>query len=178
MKLFHGTSFDNLKDIRKNGLCIEHGGANWTVSDNYIYFWSPKALEEACGMEDGDGEREAFERAFDSARVSLGFSKSCRAVVLEIELDESLLEQVEPDSSCDNMDGAVRVPTDVPFSAIKKISVSSDLGSLRGYFLALMENRPLLARDFTPFEKKIAKIFKSPEIYPEDIAELCNWKEV
>jgi hypothetical protein len=178
MKLFHGTTFDNLANIRKNGLRTEKGGANWTCSDEYVYFWSPKELEESGDTKEGDGEREAFQRAFDSAQVSLGFSKSCRAVVLEIELDESLLEQVEPDSSCDNMTGAVRVPSDVPFSAIKKISVSSDLGSLRGYFLALMENRPLLARDFTPFEKKIAKIFKSAEIYPEDIEELCNWKEV
>ncbi len=175
MRLFHGTTADALPSILRDGFSRDNGGENWTVSGDYVYFWSPKELVESGECEDESSLECAHGRAFDSAQFGLGFAKDCRAVVFEVELPEGGLEQ---DTSCPNMAGAVRVAYNVPPSAIVSINVSDDLSLLKGFFLSFTLNRQLSARELSPIEAKIAEKMSGAEFYPEDIEEIANFHKM
>ncbi len=173
MKVFHGTIADNLPAILRDGLTVETGGENWTVSDEYVYFWSPAALQ-AMGEVDNedDARKEAKRRAFDSASFGLGFAKDCRAVVLEIEIDAT---DIEDDGSCPNMEGAVRSPYTVPPSAIVSIEISADLSLLKGYFLTFCLDRDMSARELSDIEEEVARAMQKAEFYPE-VENFLDWQ--
>ena len=174
MILFHGTSADAAKKILREGFCASNGRQVWTCSGDANYFWSPEELTEG-GYEDG-GEYAARQRAFESAQGALAMAKDCRTVVFAVEVNNS--EAVEPDQSCENMEGAVCVFDDVPASAIRKVWVSNDLSLLKGYFLAMMHGRDLANVSLSKVEERIVKDLKANCVfYPDDIEELAEEKE-
>lgn len=180
MKLFHGTSADALPSILKNGLLIDKGGENWTVSGEAVYFWSPDSLVERGESDDLESaEYMARGRAFESAQMALGFAKDCRAIVIEVELDSA---EIVNDESCEGMAGAVCSFDDVPRAAIKSIRVSDDLSLLKGVFLSYMLDRDMSARQLSPLEEKIAKAMQKAEIYCETIEDIAgsqeDWEEI
>ncbi len=165
MKLFHGTTADAAKRILAEGFKCEAGGENWNVSGDNIYFWSPKHLVISDQCEDeSEGESEAVRRASDSGTFGLGFAADCRLVVFEVEIDREL----DNDDSCENMEGAVYSAEDVPASAIRRVFISEDLSLIKGHFLSFHLNRPMVARELTPLQTRVAEAFAKAEIYPED----------
>ena len=175
MKLYHGTNADNARNILWEGFKVEKGGQNWNCSGSLIYFWSPEALLVDGEVEDdGEGEYTANQNAFDNATCSLGRAKDCRAVIFEVELDES--ERVEPDESCQGMTGAVCVDKDIPPHKINKVWISADLSLLRGWFMAIMLNRSLATFQPTYLEEKIAKVMANIQIIDE-LEELADFTE-
>lgn len=175
MKLFHGTTADALADIRINGLRTDKGGENWTVSDAYVYFWSPEAIMERddCDME--QAEAEARRMAEDSGSFGLGFAKDCRLVILEIELPDEM-EPVIPDESCDNMEGAVCTYENVPFSCVTAIHISNDLSLLKGYFLSFCLKRDMSARSLTYTEQKVAELFAKSDSFCDILSDVIEWE--
>jgi hypothetical protein len=162
---FHGTSEDNLRSILKNGLNPLTEAKLWHPSGQGVYLWSPDALVET-GEAEGDNDKDfmARERAYDSAQAAMAKGKKGRCVVFEIELDS---DSVEPDYSCQNMDGAVVCLDHIPPSAIKQVWISPDLSLLKGYFMAQVLQNELFVNTFSEMEKQIAKIFLSMEFYFE-----------
>lgn len=160
---FHGTSFDNLKKILREGLIPDSEKKVWVVSGRGVYLWSPDILEEEGDTED-DRNRLAKDYAYSSAQMTIGLSKSGKCVVFEIELEE---EEVEDDQSCENMFGAVVCNRAISPKEIKSVWVSPDLSLLRGYFIALAMGRDLFAGKFSRLEKQIGEVFRNAEIYPE-----------
>ncbi len=175
MKLFHGTTADALADIRINGLRTDKGGENWNVSEDWVYFWSPQAILERGDVEDMEGaEAEARRMAEDSGSFGLGQAKDCRLVILEIELPDGT-EDVEPDESCDNMEGAVRTARNVPFSCVTAIHISNDLSLLRGYFLSFCLKRDMCARTLSYAEQKVAEAFAKSDISCDLLDDIIEW---
>jgi hypothetical protein len=100
VKVFHGTSAENAKDILENGFKTNY--SNWVCSEpNTIYVWNyDKFVEgETCEVDDFS---EIKRYAFGSAQIiaALQNSNSPFISVLEFEIDEDLLED---DTSCEGM---------------------------------------------------------------------------
>lgn len=95
MKMYHGTSFENYNKMMYS--TIVDIKKNWSVSqDGYIYFYGGlKCSTEECLM-----------RAYNSAIDCAAIKKSDRnfVVVLEIDIDESLLEHDDSDDFGDTDD--------------------------------------------------------------------------
>ncbi len=172
MKLFHGTSADAAKKILRDGFKTDAGGAVWTCSGSAIYFWSGIELERGNDLDENDRDFFARQRAFESATCALPGAADCRTVVFEVEIENA--ESVEPDQSCENMEGAVCSFDDVPASAIRRVWISGDMSLLKGYCLAFMHGHDLANVELSPIEKKIVKAMEKAEIYPEDIEELAG----
>ncbi len=175
MRLFHGTTADKLPSILKNGLTVESGCENWTVSGEAVYFWSVKYLEKFTAEDYGSNEDfiyRAKQLAFESAQFGLGFSKDCRAVVIEVDLKQT---EIEIDNSCEFMSktGAVCTRKDVSPAKIKSIKISPDLSLLKGYFLALCLGRNICARYLNPTERTIAEAMKAVDL-TDAIEEICG----
>jgi hypothetical protein len=168
-KFYHGTSADNLKYILRDGFLI-NSSKLWSASQDGIYFWSGKELAETdydpidYQSDKDNWDRQAKERAYESAQIAIAVSKDCRCVVFEVELNE---DQVLKDESCPNMDGAVVIYRDVKPSEIKRVFISPDLSLLKGYFINMARNMELFAHSFNETELLVANIFKKAEIYPE-----------
>lgn len=163
-KFFHGTSFDNLKDILANGLRPDTDEKVWTVSDRGVYLWSVSALIEAGECEESFADEHAKQRAYESAQMAMTFAKSGKCVVFEIVLDD---EKVSEDTSCENMTGAVVCYENVLPSEIVAVWVSPDLSMLKGYFIATARRLEMFAQTFSDLENKIADAFDKAELYIE-----------
>lgn len=161
---FHGTSFDNLKSILKNGLEPDFANKVWSVSGHGVYLWSPDELVK-CGETDEEYKNDrAKQFAYESAQMTIGLSKSGKCVVFEIELEESELEN---DESCENMSGAMVCNRTVSVSEIKSVWISPDLSLLKGYFISIAMRRDLFAQAFTDLQRKIGEVFANAEFYPD-----------
>lgn len=163
--LFHGTSAQHLRSVRKHGLKI-NSSKIWRPSENAIYFWSPDALVEAGECENDEWKNGyAIDRAYESAQIAMACDPKSngKCIVLEVEIDES---EIEPDSSCDNMSGAVCIRRDILPSEIKSVSISPDLGMMKGYFIAqVMGNNLFDSSQLTENEKRVAEIFSKSEFF-------------
>jgi hypothetical protein len=173
---YHGTNADNLQSIIKDGLLC-HTDKIWTCSSNAIYLWDADRLVEFGECDEDYKNDRAFQLATESAQISCSLAKDCRLVVVKVEIDD---EDIEPDYSCENMEGsgAVSICRDILPSEIVEISVSNDLSLIKGYFIALLHERDYCNVEFTKLEKKIAKTFETAEIYPEDIEDIIEWKQI
>ena len=160
---FHGTSFDNLASILRNGFDL-YSDKIWSPSENGIYFWSPDALTEAGECEEEWQNDSAKQHAYESAQMAMTLAKDGRCVVLEVELDS---EDVSPDTSCEHMTGAVVTFKPVKPSKIKAVYVSPDLSMIKGYYIALARRLELFAGQFSPIQNKIADAFDKAEFYIE-----------
>jgi hypothetical protein len=158
---FHGTSFDNLKSILRDGLNPEHPEKVWTVSEYGVYMWSPDKLVEAEEADAKWKDETAKDRAYESAQMNLALAKSGKCIVLEIELDEEL---VSDDVSCERMTGAVVCTENISPKQIKSVWISPDLSLLKGYFIAIAMDRDLFAGEFSTMERTIGNVFKQAEI--------------
>lgn len=105
MKVYHGTSYENFKQIQELGFGASQSHIVWDCSDrNATYVWSPAALVEAGEVEDDEyATSRAVQMAFESAQITAALygSTQDRVIVLEIEVpgDEDLMV----DDSCENM---------------------------------------------------------------------------
>jgi hypothetical protein len=171
---FHGTSADNLESILKNGLVCDSEKI-WSPSEEGVYFWSPDKLVEMGETEEDYKENYAFERAKESAQCALAKAKDCRAVVFEVELDDS---EIENDTSCPNMEGAVVIYSNIPLNKIKSIKITNDLSLFKGYFIGLMLNNYLSSIDFNEIETKIGEFFYKSVIDLDIIDEIIKWEEI
>lgn len=174
---YHGTSADNLPDIKKNGLKI-YTNKIWSCSGNSIYLWSPDKLKEFNEVDNmGDAHVLATQLATESAQIACVKSKKCQAVVLKILIDE---EHISLDTSCEYMEhsGAVCVDRDIRLNEIVEIMVSNDLSLLRGIFMSYIIGREYSNIELSEIEIKIAESMKSVDIYPEDIAGLTIFKKI
>lgn len=180
---YHGTTADNLHSILREGLKSDKSKV-WTCSHDAVYCWSKnhlKDLQDNGGCDDGEREtvedwhEEFLQQAFDSASVNLGRADDCRAVVVVFEVDDC---ELCDDDSCPNMELANCVYRDIEIEEIKAVYVSNELGLLKGYFLALMLDRPLFNYYPTNIERKIADCLKHAEIYNEDIQDLLEWEQL
>lgn len=178
---FHGTTADNLSSILKNGLsCNEE--KLWNCSRDAVYLWCPiaLALAEANGRdleEDADYIiDEAIYQAFESSMFSLGKSNDCRAIVIELELDE---DEVFVDDSCENMQHARCTFRDISIEEIKSIRISNDFSLLKAYFLSLGIDMDYSAIELTDIERKVATVFKNTEHYLfEELRDIVEWDNI
>jgi hypothetical protein len=183
MRCYHGTNIDNLPSILANGLKTDRNKI-WTCSEEAVYCYSKNYLQD---LEDNYGEgfdpetsniedyHDDFMRAtFDSASTTFAKAKQCVAVVVVFNVPE---EELEDDNSCPNMDLANCIYRDIRLEEIEAIYISNDLTMLKGYYMALMVNRPMF--NFWPnaFESAIIKVFKNAEIYPENIEDMLEWEQ-
>lgn len=174
---YHGTSADNLPSILLNGLSGSEEKL-WICSGEEIYLWCPESLAATNMQEDEEDEykqQTGFRRAFESAMFACAISKDCRALVLKIALPE---DEVSPDKSCENMDGAVCIGRDINPAEIVSIHISNDLSLVKGYFINLAHENKYSNLSFTRLEQKISEVFKKSEIYPEDIDDMIEWAEI
>lgn len=170
MIVYHGTSIENLKSILQFGFIPDK--SNWTASeDDKTYFWSPKHIAKRDDEDfSEDVERwndEAKRMAYDNATVAMLQFKSSQCVVFAVQVPDDS-ESVEPDTSCNNMEGAIAVAGHISPDSITQVWIGPDLSMIRGYYIALIMNNDLLAIEFTDFELKIAKLFANADIYPYD----------
>ena len=164
MKVYHGTSADNLQSILEHGFDgMFHGEQIWSCSAGMNYFWNPADLKRAEGLDSmEDAIQYAKQHAKESAEVSLGHAKDCRRVVFEVEIPRNELDR---DTSCRNMEGSVMTPATVPPSAIKKIWIDEgSLEAMKGYFIACgMDHELRCYRELTKIEQVIGKVFKESD---------------
>jgi hypothetical protein len=161
---FHGTSADHLPSILKHGLKTDCDKI-WSPSCDEIYLWSGDRLAEVGDCEDENKHDYAKERAYDSAQMAILLTPGGKCVVLEIELDDS---QVEDDDSCENMSGAVSTRNPIKRSQIKKIWISPDLNMVKGYFVAMaMGNNLFNSHLLDETSKQVGKVFAKSEFYFE-----------
>lgn len=174
---YHGTNADNLPFILKHGISCNESKL-WNVSEDLVYLWSAEEVGKAneCENEE-EANNWAFRMAFESAQFACGVSKDCRAVVIKIELDE---EEVESDLSSENMEGmgAVSINRKIDVSEIVEIKISNDLSLLKGYFLTLAAQNEFSNIELSHMEQRIVKALKNAEIYPDDIEDMTEWKQV
>jgi hypothetical protein len=161
---FHGTSADHLPAILKQGLRPDCDKV-WNPSCNEVYLWSPDKLTESGDTEAEYANDYAREQAYSSAQMALTLAKSGQCIVLEVELDDSL---VEDDTSCANMTGAVATLEPIKPRQIRRVWISPDLSLLRGYFIAQAMRMPEFPSfRFSDTEKQIAEAIGNAEIYFE-----------
>ncbi len=163
MKVYHGTSADNLPSILEHGFDgMYHGEQVWTCSAGLNYFWNPAHLKKSCGLDTmADAINEAKRMAKDSAEAALGYAtKDCRRVVFEVELKGI---EWSKDTSCQNMDGAIMVSGTVPASAITAIWIDAEpLTALKGYFIACGMDRDLRCEmELSKVDRVIGEAFKA-----------------
>lgn len=159
---FHGTSADHLKSILRKGLRPDCGKV-WNPSLNEVYLWSPDKLTESGDTEADYANDYAKQRAYENAQIALTLAKSGQCVVLEVELDDSLVEE---DGSCENMTGAVACAVTIKPAQIKRVWISPDLSLLRGYFIAQAKRMTEFPSfRFSDLECKIADAISKAELY-------------
>lgn len=176
---YHGTIADNLPSILENGLSAYSDNKVWNVSENAVYFWGGNFIN-ANGFQDEDPEfitSQLKRAAVDSASCALGAAKDCRIVVVEFEVPD---DEVDTDSSCENMEHANCIYRDVTPDEIRNITISEDLSILRGVFIALMIDRPMSNLEFSKTERKISKLMMESNIvdYTFEFLDKCEFTEV
>lgn len=163
----HGTSADNLPSILKDGL-TKYNDKLWTVSEHGVYFFHLEKYKVANGYEDED-EEDLYQRMLndtvDQAMFALGKAKDCRAIVIEVDLDE---DEIQDDLSCEGMDTAVVSFSDIPPDRFKKVWVSNDLSLFKGYFLG-MNNRPISNVELSELELRVAECFDNHHFDQDEI---------
>lgn len=178
IKVYHGTSADNLKFILKHGI-VTHESKIWNCSEDVVCVWEPEALAVADGKEDEEMEykqQRAFNRAFESAQCTMACATDCRAVVIEIEVNES---ELMIDESHENINYARCIHRNIKPEEITSIKISNDLSLLKGYFIGLMLSNDLSNIEFTEIEKKIGEIFNKSETYLfEEMDSTVEWEEI
>ena len=177
MLVYHGTSADNLKSIKRDGLLISTDKI-WTPSLDQIYFWTDRCLDIECPdwKEDGiDPKAYLRKQAADSAMCAAAKSKDCRLAVIVCDIPE---DEILVDNSCPNMEGASCIDRNILPNEIVDIWVSNDLSLLRGYFISLMMERDLNAIEFSPMEMEIGKIFTKAQFYSETLDDIITWRKV
>lgn len=162
---YHGTSIRAARDILRDGFDPD-SRANWTPSQNGVYFWSPHSLIELGECEEDDAEERAKYFAWGNSKCTLGRETECRGVVFGVDLDGL---EVEPDLSCENMEGAVVHFGHIPADRIREIWVSEDFGIVRGYFIYQSSLLDQFINDFSDFELTVAKAFAT--IYVDEVEE-------
>lgn len=116
VKVFHGTSAENAKDILENGFTNDI--RNWNPSEpNTVYVWNSDKI-----MEHEDWEQQPIQNAFESAQISAALQKSNSpyVVVFEFEIDE---DELVDDTSCTNMDDASCINIEILNQLIKNKEV-------------------------------------------------------
>ncbi len=160
MKVYHGTSADNLPSILANGFDGSIGEQIWDCSGGYNYFWNPAALKKGESwietME--DARKEAIRYATDSAEAALVTAKDCRRVVFEVEVKRN---EIGPDTSCQFAEGAVMACSPIPPERITAIWIDGEsLAIFKGYFIACAKGRTLRCSvDLSSIERTIGDIF-------------------
>lgn len=124
MLLYHGTTYNRLMEIAKDGL-IGLGHHVWNVSmPQTTYFWTQEYLnEEYEGMDEDDKKRMGITLALESAECALAQEENnLKRVVLVFESsDIERYGLIEPDSSCENMNHCAQVEGTIPIGEIKEI---------------------------------------------------------
>jgi hypothetical protein len=177
MLVYHGTSADNLKSIKRDGLVISTDKI-WTASLEQVYFWTDRYLdmEYPDWKEDGINPSEFLRKqAADSAMCAAAKAKDCRLVVVVCDIPD---DEILTDNSCPNMEGASCIDRNILTNEIVDIWVSNDLGLLRGHFIAMMMERELNAIEFSPLEMEIGKIFTKAQLYSDTIDDIITWKKL
>lgn len=176
---YHGTSADNLPYILNEGIKCSHGGeVVWNCSGESIYLWGCNELIEAGECDEDEAEERAFQMAFESGQIACAVAKDCRVVVFRIELES---EEVEADTSCENMEGsgAVCISRDILIEEITEIKISNDYSLLRGYFISMIIDRDYNNLSFTAIERQIAAVFQKSDLFLFDtIYDLQEWEIV
>lgn len=147
MKLYHGTSADNLKAILKGGFNGMRGNPVWKVSRGLNYFWDAGQCASMNGEPENEefGEQEARRHARESAECGLGRSRDCRRVVFEIEVSTEEFDSFfGQDNSCQNMDGAVVSSEKVSAKFITRYWIDENsLDFFRCYFAGIQRTSNL-----------------------------------
>jgi hypothetical protein len=105
MKYYHGTTEENAKRILSGKNKVN---STWKVSDDkYLYLYSPESLCENGECNEEDMHDFTIRRCFEQAQITAAISKKPvkKLVVLCFEFDPEN-DNVEPDYSCQNMQGA------------------------------------------------------------------------
>ena len=109
-KMYHGTTFENAKNIMKNGFeSINH---NWEPSvDNMVYFMNPASIENNEDCDSEFAENEAMRIANEEGQIANALlnNPSPLTSVIEIQIPNEYLDCFENDDSCPNMVNADQV---------------------------------------------------------------------
>ena len=108
---YHGTTLENaLAIINSNFKSFKED--NWNCSQDWFYFWSEDKLDEF--------DECARRQAWDNGSIAAARNNSNNVVIFELKIDKD----VEPDYSCQNMEGAYCLPMDdMDISMIQKVYV-------------------------------------------------------
>lgn len=173
MKFYHGTSEAHLKSILTEGIKC-HTDKVWSPSFHAVYAWSPDAFVASGECQEEDKDTYTIGRASESAQCSMVANRdSGRLIIICFDIPE---DDTHPDTSCDNMDGAVEICRDVLPSEFVSVQISNDLSLLRGYFIGLMLNNEYNGIEFTELEEKIGKAMQGLELY--EIEDMIEWSPV
>lgn len=113
MKIYHGTSKENAKNILKNGFSTDKH--NWYPSLNDVaYFYFAGESKNYNDLSDYDAKMMAVENGKTAA--ALGKSQSSDIYVLSLEVDDSFCNEEFGDYSCE---GKSEDALEIPISIIK-----------------------------------------------------------
>lgn len=175
--LFHGTSFEAAQDILKNG--FKDADTVWNCSDdNSTYFWSLQRvieLDEISADDDLEYQKHSvITRAFESATIPASlYSTANKIIVLEIEFPDDF--EIEPDTSCDNMEtsGAVEINnSDVnQYGKIVAIHTADFSPRLSLYYLSgLVKNHYIDLTDYlSQYEIAVCESLNQAGLFIDDL---------
>lgn len=139
MKIYHGTSKENAKNILKNGFSTDKH--NWYPSFNdVVYFYFTKE-----GMDDLETKRKAMENGRIAA--ALGKSNSPDIYVLSIEIDDCFSDEEYRDYSCEGMsEDALEIPISIIKEKVIEVDVFKNtfVPSLSLIYLSGLSKNPYL----------------------------------
>lgn len=165
MKLYHGTSADNLKAILKDGFNGMRGNQIWKVSAGLNYFWNPADMVGSECETQEEAESRTQQYAKESAECGLAKAKDCRRVVFEIEITQKQFKSLfSEDNSCKNMDFAVMATETISAKFITRYWIDENsLDFFRCYFAGIQMGSDLkIQLDLTNAEKAMVDaIYKS-----------------
>jgi hypothetical protein len=181
MRLFHGTTFENMLSI------LEHGfnptNTNWTVSESdKTYFFTEDFFNKEYSIEsDEELLAQAIPYTMDQARITLAVQnpKDYRGVVMVFESENMKNgSEIEPDYSCENMENCAVCLENPDMSGLVGVYImSTEESSTRLFQLSCFLGRNYFPDlELNPIELALINSIQKSELYI--ISELNDYNEI
>lgn len=181
MRLFHGTTIENMLSILENGFNPKE--INWTVSEpNKTYFFTEEFFNNEYEISsDEDLLQYAIPYTMDQARITLAVQnpKDYRGAVLVFESEYmNNGSDIEPDTSCDNMDScAVSLQNPDMKGLVSVYIMKYEESSTRLFQLAIFKDRDFFIDvEMSPIEVALVKSISKSDM--NVLYELSDFNEI